>query len=93
VSLSFYEELCSVIGRDAAIQLCAKYGGQILYLPQVNGYQGPLTELQKVRHLFLGGDSPELIARRLNLRLETVVDLLEVEFTSGAHLRVSKYAK
>jgi len=84
--ISSYEEIEALIGRDSAVRLCNKFGGKVLYLPTVSGYEHHQLKQVVVKAITEQKLSIPDIALWQNLSAATVIDLVE----SGISIPLSR---
>jgi hypothetical protein len=81
--VTFFEELVAVVGNDCALQLLAKFGGKVVYFPQLRGYEGAKKPTAQIVGLYDQGLTPVGISERMGVRTSTVIDVLEECLTTN----------
>lgn len=88
-SLNTYEELVALIGLDATVKVCAKWGSEVMYIPS-NGSRIFRKKRNAIIKMAKEGKSAMDIARSLGLESSTVIDIVEDDSTYlSESLRIS----
>lgn len=75
--MKVFEELSAVLGKDVTLRILAKYGGTVIYVPQLDGYEGDKKTVDFILERHEEGFSLQSIADMTRLEVRTVIDILE----------------
>lgn len=70
-----FAKLAAGCGREAALALCAEYGGEMLFIPRCHTLRGEMRN-REIRRAFDAGEDTNTLARRFDMTYRAVEIIL-----------------